>query len=97
MNDESNKYRLSVYLFDDPAFHVWVDATADAAEAGTLSDLEVHARENYSSYSVAMLCDLTMIEGAYLRDADAPTLAASGCCFGEDETGAGVLCSLMSV
>ena len=63
VNDKEDKVRLSTAFFVDSAFDDWINATEAAAEAGTLSTVEAYVRENYSNYGIAMLCDLTKIDG----------------------------------
>ena len=86
--DTQDKYGLEIFMFDDPAYGEWIEATEEAAAEEELDELTAYARHRWSSYTLAMLCKIES-----LNDVPVPQIG-SGCCFGEDEEGAGGFCSV---
>ena len=75
IDDEvDNTMKLYVYLYSDNAWDTWV-AAINASDHVTTENEKVYMDE-YSSYSIRMYCNITVIGG--LTSTDSKT--SSGCC-----------------
>ena len=82
------EYELTVYLFEDGAYGAWTDSLEDPDEQ------TAYFAHRWSSYTLAMHCDTTVIAGS---DLSSMGPAGYGCCIrevGEDEEETGGYCSI---
>ena len=89
-NQSTNDFGLVVYLYADTAFDTWKDARENAAD---VTDDELQYINRYSSYQIAMECNLTSI-GADNKTGDEKK--GSGCCLKDDTQYGGGYCLIVN-
>ena len=62
-------------MYRDSAFDSWKTAVADRADTG-ITEEEKTFRDTYSSYSLAIVCDILNLEG----NTNTASRAGTGCC-----------------
>mmetsp|Transcript_41811 Transcript_41811/g.55120 ORF Transcript_41811/g.55120 Transcript_41811/m.55120 type:complete len:94 (+) Transcript_41811:44-325(+) len=62
VSDADNDYEMSVWLYADPAFDLWVAKVEDSTNSPTENEKEF--ADQYSPYTLAIFCDITKVAGS---------------------------------
>ena len=89
--DADNTYEMSTWLYADSAFDTWLTAINKSGYVKT-EDEKTFA-DAYSSYTLAIKCDVTKIGG---KDKSLTSRAGLGCCLRDESQKGGGYCMFRS-
>lgn len=78
LNDADNECSMTTWLYADPAFDTWL--TAINASTYTKTEDEKTFSDAYSSYTLAIKCDITKIRG----QGTGTNRGGMGCCLRDE-------------
>jgi len=86
-NSDTDDYTFSVYLYEDPAYDIWMEAVNDSFDPIDLRNWDNfpkwrEAAKNYSGYNLAVECTLTKVGGVEFEESK--DLSDFGACFGKE-------------
>ncbi len=92
-SDADNDYEFSTWLFADTAFDNWSETIGSSSSA---TENEREYKENYSSYTLRMYCNVTKITVDGVTYDITKNRAGSGCCIRDFSAKGGGYCMFIN-